>query len=242
MRKIEETIGKWFTRMVGHLTAYGSPQTPVDEVIMASVPVIENFLMSACLVAGHKAVLPAKALLRPVGEFTAKLKYCIAGGTEEAIDERIQRWRKSSWKKYKEYWEGIRTACQGHDCTHIDARILQADKKLAQMTNLKEFPQVKQILEVVFPQDLAVQVGVYAQHLFATHIDILTLAQTVTEEAGTTEFIGDLVEGNLEIEVDLLSQAYLYVETISKHYGWDFAETLSEYKALTHSDDGKRAN
>src|SRR4030042_2806272 len=119
MLKIEEAIEKWFARIEDGLTAYGRWQTPVDQVIMASVPLIDNYLTSACLLAAHRRVLPAKALLRAVGEFTAKLKYCIAGGTEEAIDERIHRWRKSSWKAYKDYWEAVRHACQGSDCAHI---------------------------------------------------------------------------------------------------------------------------
>ncbi|MCX5644647.1 MAG: hypothetical protein NTZ17_08165 [Phycisphaerae bacterium] len=241
MVRTEEAIKKWFTRIVDGLEAYGPPQTAVDRVIMPSVSVVENYLMSACLLAGLGRSLPAKALLRPVGEFTATVKYCLVGGGSETI-ERIQRWQKSSWKKYKEYLEGIRTACQGHDCTHIDARIEEVEKELGQMDKFKELPKFKQILESGFSQDHAIRMGIYAQHLAATHIDILTLAQTVTEEAGTTEFAGDLVEGSLEMEADLLSQAYLYVETVSKHYGWDYAETLSEYKVLTHSNDGKVTN
>jgi hypothetical protein len=239
---VEETISRWFTRIEDRLRAGGSAQMPVDEVIRASVSVIENYLTSVCLIATHKAVLPAKALLRSVGEFTAKLRYCIAGGTKEEVDERIQRWRKSSWEDYKSYWEAVRNACKGSDCTHIDERIRQAENELAQMTRLRKFSQTKQVLDAVFPQDLAVRVGVYAQHLSATHIDLVTLAQTVAEEAGTTEYMGDLVAGESGIELDLLSLAYLYVETVSKHYGWDYAETLSEYKVLTHSSDAKAIN
>jgi hypothetical protein len=239
MLGIEEAIAKWFARIEDRLRADGPAQTAVDDVIRASAPVIDNYLTSGCLLAGRNSVLPAKALLRSVGEFTAKLKYCIAGGTEEAVDERIQQWRKRSWKDYKTYWEAVRNACKGSDCAHIDERIRQADSELAKMASFDGFPQTKQILEWVFSQDLAVRVGVYAQYLSATHIDIVTLAQTVAEETGTIEYAGDLVDAKPGIELDLLSLAYLYVETVSKYYAWDCAEMLSEYKVLTHSDDGK---
>ena len=201
MLVIEEAIGRWFTQNRGSLEGIRSPHR--HRWITSSGRLhrlLKTISTSACLVAGHKRVLPAKALLRSAGEFTASLKYCIAGDTKEEVDERIQRWRKSSWKKYKEYWEAVRNACKGADCADVDERIRQADSELAQMTGLREFSQTKQILEWVFSQDLAVRVGVYAQYLSATHIDIVTLAQTITEEAGTTEYVGDLVDDKPGIE------------------------------------------
>ncbi len=242
MLKIEEAIAKWFTATIGRLKAYGLPQTAVDEVIMASISVIENYLTSGCMLAENKRVLPAKTLLRPIGEFTAKLKYCLSGETKEEIYQRVQRWRKSSWMDYKKHWEAVRDACQGSDCSHVEQRILQADSVLAGLTTVHGLPQVRQILETVFGNDRAIPPGIYGQHLAATHIDVLTLAQTVGKETGTMEFAGDLVENDPGIELDLLSQAYLYVETVSKHYGWDCDEMLSEYKVLTHSDAGARTN
>lgn len=239
MLKVEEAMAKWFSEITRQLKSYGPPRTAVDEVIRASVSVIEKYLTSAYMLAENKRVLPAKTLLRPIGEFTAKLKYCLAGETKEKIYERVQRWRKSSWMDCKKHYEAVRDACEGSDCSHIEQRISQADRVLAELDAVRGFPQVRQILETVFSTDSAIPPGVYGQHLIATHIDIVTLAQTVAEESGTKEFVGDLPEDSTLTELDLLSQAYLYIETISKHYGWDYDETLSEYKRHTQTDEGK---
>ena len=239
MPEIEQTIGRWFTRIETGLKAYGPAKTALDQVIGASISVIENYLTSACLLVTEKRVLPTKALLRPVGEFTAKLRWCIAGGTKEEIYERIQQWRKDSWRAYERYWKAVRNACNGSDCAHIDERIRGASRQLAEMNDFSRLPTTKKILDSVFSQDLPVRVGIYTQYLYATHVDIVTLAQTVAEDGGYTECVGDLVGGESSLELDLLSLAYLYAETISKHYGWDYAEMLSEYKILTNSEDGK---
>ena len=239
MRKVEQVIGEWFTRIETRLTVYGPAQTAADEVIGASVPVVENYLTSACLLATKEGILPSKALLRPVGEFIGKLRWCVAGGTKEEIYDRIQRWRKSSWKNYKSYWEAVRKTCRRSDCAQIDEQIREADRKLAQMTSFREFPTARQILDSGFSEETAVRLGIYTQYLGATHIDILTLAQTVAQEGGCTEYVGDLVGGDSGLERDLLSLACLYAGTISKYYGWDYADILSEYKSLTNSEDGK---
>ncbi|MBN2132964.1 MAG: hypothetical protein JW741_25920 [Sedimentisphaerales bacterium] len=239
MLKVEEAMAKWFSEVTHQLKAYGPAQTAVDEVIMASVSVIENYLTSGCMLAENKRVLPAKTLLRPIGEFTAKLRYCLAGETKEEIYARVERWRKSSWMDCKKHYEAVRDACQGSDCGQIQQWISHADSVLAGLTAARGFPQVRQILETVFSSDPVIPPGIYGQHLIATHIDVVTLAQTVAEESQTKEFMGDLPEDSTQIERDLLSQAYLYIETISKHYSWDCGKMLSEYKKLTQTDEGK---
>lgn len=104
------------------MQALGLPKSNIDEMILASIPVIDNYLNNVLMILKEECKLPARALLRASGEFIAKPIYCLKGNIQGlSVSERIESWEKTSLIQRRRYYENIIDRYSG--CNHKKVQV-----------------------------------------------------------------------------------------------------------------------
>ncbi len=109
--EIDEIIAKWLqnakTKLSGEKTYGKQHELDIDSLCLGVVALVENYAGSVLLLLNAGKILPAKALLRVMGDLTIKCMWCIDGlGTsDEEFSNRLEKWRRYSLSQDKKRME-----------------------------------------------------------------------------------------------------------------------------------------
>jgi hypothetical protein len=231
--RIDETIDKWFEEIRNELQPLRLPKTRIDETIMASIPVVHNYLNCVLAILQNDRRLPAKALLRISGEFVAKLIYCLSGKIQRlGVSERFDAWGKTSLMKRKRYYENIRDVYAGSNRKTVEKWIDETQREIDKIKG-SNLPKTASIFADIFGQRQPVcHAGMYLQYLGAVHIDLETLARTIKTDTKGIEYMGDIEEKVEDLRLDSLTQVYMLFREVYRYYSLDFGKTENEYRAF----------
>lgn len=228
---IDETINRWIDESKALLQGLNLPKCRTDEMILSSISLIDNYLNNVLMILDRGSRLPAMALLRVLGEFVAKLIYCIKG-SESGVNERVDSWEKTSLKKRKKFYENIIDRYSGCDHKKIQKWIDKTEDEIDKI-NVDELPNTADIFEKVFGKKHPVgRAGMYLQYLSAVHLDLETLERTKKRGATGIEYMGD-VEYEIEgLKFECLTHVYIFFKHLYEYYNLDFQKIQNEYKIL----------
>jgi len=231
--EIEETINKWFDETLSKLYQGGLPKNKIDEMILASVPIIENYLNIVLVILEKGVRLPAMALLRISGEFIAKIIYCLKGNMQGlSVGERIESWEKTSFIKRKKFYENIKGRYSGNNLKKIHKWIDETENEINKIS-INALPETKIIFEEVFGEKHPIgREGMYLQYLGAVHLDLETVAKTIKKDKTSTEYMGDVEDRIKDLKFECLTHCYTFFREIYNYYKLDFQEIGNKYKTL----------
>ena len=229
--EIDETINKWFEETENRLQALGLPKNSIDEMFLASILLIDNYLNNVLVISNNGSRLPAMALLRVSGEFIAKLIYCLEGN-ENGVSKRIESWEKTSLRKRKKFYENIIDRYSDCNRKKVQRWIDETEKEVNKI-RVKGLPDAARIFADVFGEKHPVgRAGMYLQYLGAVHIDLEMLEKTIKRNGTDSEYMGD-VEYNIEgLKFECLTHGYIFFKHLYEYYKLDFQEIRNEYKIL----------
>ncbi len=231
--EIDETINKWFDETENRLRAIGLPKNNVNDTVLASISLIDNYLNNTMMILKQGCRLPSMALLRVTGEFIAKLIYCLKGSTQGPnVNQRIESWRKTSLIKRKKYYENIIDRYSGCNRKKVQKWIDETKNEVGKI-KVNELPDTAKIFEETFGKKHPVgRAGMYLRYLGAVHLDWETLEETIKRNKTGTEYMGD-VEYNIEdLKFECLTHGYIFFQYLYEYYNLDFKEIQNEYKML----------
>lgn len=229
--EIDETINKWFDEIANRLQALGLPKNNIDEMILASIPLIDNYLNNVLMISKNVSRLPAMALLRVSGEFIAKLIYCLQGDGN-GVSKRIESWEKTSLIKRKKFYQNIIDRYTGCNRKKVQKWIDETQNEIDEI-NVDELPNTGRVFEEIFGKEHPVgRAGMYLQYLGAVHIDLETLAKTITKDGTRIEYMGDVEYSIENLKFECLTHTYIFFHEVYRYYNLDFQKIENEYKTL----------
>ena len=237
--EIDKTINKWFEETENMLANIGSAKnTEVDKVCFSSISVVGNYLKNAIMILNHNSKLPAKALLRVLGEFIIKFVWCLQNSMRKQpalANERFERWRKHSLIKDQKFRKDILNAFDGSKRDEIQRWIEECDKEIKSVTS-KSVPEFAQIIENVFgSRETKAYAGMYLRFLNAVHLDLRTLSDTIREDNFSSICEGDTDDSIDDLKVDCLICACIFFRELYRFYGLNFQKIEDEYQVILKS-------
>jgi len=241
--KIEEIINRWFDDVEGRLKNLGLPKNGVNQMILASISVVDNYLNNILMILNQDSKLPAMALLRVIGEFIVKLVWCIQGSTnnqpKQSVDK-FKSWKKHSLKELNKFRRQIIDRYNNATRKMLQKQIDKDDKEIESITVdyfAKEDEKQKRSISSFFNEVFGVNKdiyhpGMYLQYLRAVHIDYITLNETIKEQASTPSYEGD-VDCDIEnLKIACLLFAHLFFKEVCRYYNMAGVREIEYYNYL----------
>jgi len=184
--EIDETINKWFEKTFELIEQQLKTHKDIDLLLVSSLRTGERYCKATLLLLNNNYLSPAKALLRILSELIAKLLWCLiipdngANRTNEIIQERIDRWKKSTALKLAKGLEEFSDVFSAN----IN-KIIEEAKRLrtfAKGINPKEMPNVNQIFkDLPNPWYEEIYPRIYWQFNSAIHPDLKMLGELIEQ-------------------------------------------------------------
>jgi hypothetical protein len=219
--QIDETINNWFQETENKLQALGLPKNNIDNMIFASIPLIDNFFNNVLMILNNGLRLPTMALLRVLNQIASRIVWVLMGRNknENELQNRFDRWALSSYKSEHEFLKKIVGFYAGKDKTKFENTIKIYEQEIDKLKKaaVKELPQPEQILEEVFRKK-QIAIGVYRRFHNSIHPDLMVLGKTFKNTGTTCMYKGDIDEKIDDLKSECLICAHRFFKEICRYY------------------------
>lgn len=239
--EVDETIQRWFEETVNALEGpYEGKDLLIHGWCLSSVKLALNYFESTLILLNNKRRLPAKALLRTLGEFIVKVVWCLRGEnkSENELRNRFDKWRKSTLIEHRR----VRKKALEINTYTKEQRaqleeLIAKDNEEIDKIKLSELPSIADLFEGIFaPLDwVAAQGGMYLQFLRAIHLDMIALEMTMDLQKlpeGQITCLGDTKDNIETLKALCLAHTYIFLTEVRSHYGLDVSSMKSDYEKL----------
>jgi len=232
---VSTTTSRWFSELQNLFKKTAKDQyEEQDKLLFGSLPVFENYLYNTLLIIKNGGRLPAEVLLRALGEFIIRLKWCMESSTRKQsgrANKRFESWRIHSLRELNRFRKSIVDKYNGNEKKKLGEFIENTEQEI-NSAKVNDFPKIKKILYEIYEKksDQILSHGaMYLRFLRASHIDLVTISETMKSDI---HFIGDRDTTGEDLVFDCLAFAHLYLEELYRYYDYDFKSINNEYNDL----------
>ena len=232
---LSTTTSRWISELQNLFKISGKDQyEEQDKLLFSSSSVFENYLNNTLLIIKNGSRLPAEVLLRALGEFIIRLKWCMESSTRKQsgrTNKRFESWRIHSLKELNRFRKSVVDKYDGNEKKELEQLIETTEQEIND-AQVNDFPQIKNILYKIYEKksDQILSHGaMYLRFLRASHIDLITISETMKSDI---HFFGDRDTTGEILVFDCLAFAHLYLEGLYRYYDYDFKSIDDEYSAL----------
>ncbi len=232
--EIDETIKKWHEETQKEIEGKIGPDffnaNEVDKLCLCVVKTSYQYCTAVLQLLNEGYEFPAKALMRCLGELNTKLTWSLVGcndknNTSEAIEERIQRWRKSACSEGIKLFEGSKAVMRPED-KEVHERTLSELKQHyeeLEKSNVKSFPNLTEIFKQLGDSYYKeIRPTFYSIFNNAVHLDL----------ASMSAIYGSLPQGRDILQTYCVAFAYNINSLIRLKYELDTYQIKKEYDQL----------
>lgn len=244
--EIEKTINKWFEKAKGKLsggkTYYKQSELDVDSLCLGVVALLENYVHSVLLLLNAGKKLPAKALLRVIGDISIKCMWCLKGlekGLEE-FSKRLDIWRRYSLSKDKKKMQAeIAILEQNYDnsVSQLVGRLKGFVEILEKegISNNEKMPSIWDMREIWENQaDMNFDV-LYRRFHQGIHPDWMVLQLLAKKDGDKILYKADIEESIEDLKKFCLAILGYLLRAIYSVNKWDLSEFEKDIKQITGS-------
>jgi len=236
--EIDETINKWFKEIENKLKESALSKNNIDQMVNASLGLVDNYLNNAMRILQQDSKLPAMALLRVLNQFSSRVVWVLIGHNrnENELQNRFKQWEKDSYIKEMGLCKKIVKFYEGNEKTQFENTIKTYKQEINKLktAGVKELPPPEQILEEVFGTR-QIATGQYSRLHQAIHPDLLLLGETIKNNGTSYMYNGDVDEKIDDLKFECLICAHRFFKEICRYYKLDLLSRKieNEFKMLT---------
>lgn len=241
--KYSNTIDKWFDETV---KSAGTRLFP-DTCFVAILVLAKKYTKACFTLLENDHILPAKALLRILGELFIKLAWCVDIENNNLDDtERVNRLKRWTYHTKEERMNGLKKCLKA---TENKSEIEFTQQSIREKGNyLKQFPQ--SIANDKFPSTVSLFTDekiagldslfgheFYLKNYFlynnAVHLDMRSLGSLVKIQNGITSIASDGSDNKEKLAQSGLYQFLFIVLLVRKYYNQEIEGIIAEYDDIT---------
>jgi len=240
IEKYSNTADKWFDDTISN-TADTIPF--LYECTGAILVVAKKYTKAFFTLIENNHILPAKAMLRILGELFIKLAYCMDIEDENSNDaERINRLKRWAYHTEDHRLKGLKTCLKAtedkSELEDIQQRIMEKEdylKQFSQSIAENKFPSTRDLFTGQRIKGLNNTSGhyLYLNNYFlynnAIHLDMCSIGNLVKKQGGTTLIKPDASDNKVSLAQNGLYQFMCIVLFIRKYYNQDMGKVIAEY-------------
>jgi len=239
IEKYSNTVDKWFDETINN----AGTRPILDEYLVAILVVAKKYTRAFFTLIENNHILPAKAMLRILGELFIKLAYCTDIEDEKSNDnERINRLKRWAYHTENGRLKGLKACLKATENQSELGYIQQCIKEKEDY--LKQFPP--SIVEDKFPSTCLLFTGrkiggldslsghyFYLKNYFlynnAVHLDMCSIGNLAKKQDGATFIEPDASDNKVSLVKTGLYQFMLIVLFIRKYYNQETGDIIAEY-------------
>lgn len=242
--EIDETINRWFEQIkqniTGGKTYYKQIELDVDKLCGEVLVLLENYVQGVLLLLNKGKILPAKALLRIIGDVSIKCGWCLEGlkTSEEEFNKRFDKWWRGSWLERRILMEkelAILEEEYGDKVSELKDKLKNWITAIesAGISKKDRFSITDNLVQEVWKTQPKLNLMVlYRRFNEAVHPDLVLFEKILKESDGRIIYKGDIEESPERIKgFCLVILGYLF-EVIYSVNKWDFSGFEEDIKQL----------
>lgn len=232
---IEDTVDKWFEEAKKLFDNLPNPTSKVNKFCLGTFRSVGIYLNASCILQERELYYPAMALIRITSDLLIKFLWCLQGVNDKAIEERIVRWEKTTFKEQKRFLSELKEVASGTEKKMYEKGIDDLDKKIN--NGVKEMPNTRQIFKECKKLFSTVDIypKAYQQYNQTVHIDVDVLDKIMNSPLSKDGCDKDIVCSKTDIEgINKTCLIFLYMLLIKiyEHYSWDATSIKKEILSL----------
>jgi hypothetical protein len=233
--EIDETIKKWHEETQKIIEDKIGPDLSnagkIDKLCLCVAKTSYQYCSAVIQLLDKGYELPVRALMRCIGELSAKITWSLVGckdenNTSEAIEERIQRWEKSACSKGIELLEGTTSVNRPED-KNVNEKILNDLKQQCKGLEVKNMPDLSEIFNQLgenYKIYSKIRIAFYSIFNNAVHLDPASMSEIYLSQQ----------QGQDSTRLYCVAIAYHINSLIRTNYGIDIQQITDEFNQLTN--------
>jgi len=222
--EIDETINKWFDVIEKELGQCGLPKNNIDQMVCASIGLVDNYLNNAMRILQQGSRLPAMVLLRVINQFASRIIWVLMGSNKNKseLQNRFDRWVLTSYKKEHKFLNNISDFFAGKEKDQFESTIKIYEQEIDKLekVGVKEMPQPEKVLEDVFGTK-QIAIGMYSRLHNAIHPDLMVLGETFKKNGMSYMYDGDVDAKIDDLKFECLICTHRFFMEICRYYKID---------------------